>query len=110
MDDCDEAILYSNVRKRMKLLSIKKSSKPDKKFMAEFEKDGRKKIVHFGMSGADDFTLTGDEKQKELYLLRHRARENWNEPDTAGALARWILWNKPTLTASIADFRRRFSL
>ena len=27
-----------------------------------------------------------------------------------GALSRWILWNKPTLKASIADFKKRFTM
>jgi hypothetical protein len=36
--------------------------------------------------------------------------ENWNKPDTRGALARWVLWNKPTLKESIDDFKKRFNL
>ena len=56
----------------------------------------------------DDFTKTKDEEQKKRYLARHRARENWRNPETAGALSRWVLWNKPTRSASIADFKRRF--
>ena len=95
----------------MKLLHIKPSTRSEKKYMAVFEQNnGRSKTVHFGQRGAPDFTLTGDVERKERYLSRHRARENWEEPDNAGALSRWILWNKPTLAASIADYRRRFSL
>jgi len=29
---------------------------------------------------------------------------------SAGALSRWILWNKPTIEASKADFKKRFNL
>jgi hypothetical protein len=29
---------------------------------------------------------------------------------TAGALARWILWNEETLHSSIEDYIRRFNL
>jgi hypothetical protein len=95
----------------MKLIHIKPSTNASKKYMAVFEKpDGRTKTVHFGAAGMTDFTLSKDEARKERYLARHRANENWNQPDTAGALSRWILWNKPTVTASIADYRRRFSL
>jgi len=94
----------------MKLISIKQSTKADKKLMATFENDGRTKVVHFGSKGMDDFTKTRDEEQKKRYLARHRANENWNKPDTAGALSRWILWNKPTRQASIADYKRRFNL
>lgn len=95
----------------MKLVSIKKSSKPEKKLMATFQNDeGKKSVVHFGQAGADDFTKTKDEAQKALYLSRHRAREDWNKPDSPGSLARYVLWNKPTVKESIDDFKKRFSL
>ena len=41
---------------------------------------------------------------------RHAPREDWDNPITAGALARWILWNKETLPSSIKDYTRRFNL
>ena len=45
----------------MKLLSVKHSDKPDKKWMATFETDtGRKKVTHFGAKGMDDYTIKGD--------------------------------------------------
>jgi len=95
----------------MKLLKIVPSSNPKKKLEAHFLLDnGREKIVRFGAAGYVDFTTTGDEVKKELYLQRHKNREDWNNPLTAGALSRWILWNKPTLRGSIIDFKRRFSL
>ncbi len=94
----------------MKLISIKASTKSDKKMMATFENNGRTKTIHFGAKGMDDFTKTRDEEQKKRYLARHKANENWNKPDTAGALSRYILWNKPTRQASIADYKRRFNL
>jgi len=43
--------------------------------------------------------------------MRHRANEDWNKPDTAGALSRWILWGDSTsIQKNIADFKKRFSL
>jgi len=87
---------------------IKKSNKSGKKLMAIFD-DGKKiKTTHFGAEGMSDFTIHKDPKRKERYLKRHRARENWNAPMTAGALSRWILWNKPTLRASVEDYKKRF--
>tara|TARA_R100000951_G_scaffold55379_1_gene46512 strand:+ start:192 stop:521 length:330 start_codon:yes stop_codon:yes gene_type:complete len=92
--------------------SVKKSDKKGKKFMAIFDcpKCNKKKIIHFGAEGMSDFTLHGDPKRKERYLKRHKKNENWNNPLTAGALSRWILWNKKTLKASIEDFVNRFKL
>ena len=95
----------------MKLLSISPSTNPKKKLMAKFQMDsGRTKTTHFGAKGYDDFIQSKNEVKKAAYLARHRATENHSDPTTAGALARWILWNKPTLSASIADFKRRFGL
>lgn len=91
---------------------IKKSTNKDKKYMAIFY-DGEKKVktTHFGASGYTDFIKSGgDEKKKKLYLDRHRANENWNDYKSAGSLSRWILWNKKTLSASIADYKSRFNL
>jgi hypothetical protein len=95
---------------KLKLLSIKKSSRPEKKYMASFRVSGSVKVVHFGASGYSDYTIHKDPKRKERYLNRHRNNEDWANPMTPGALSRWILWNKPTLKASIEDFKNRFGL
>jgi len=93
----------------MKLLSIRPSKKADKKYDAVFETGkNRTKTVSFGAAGMEDFTIHKDEERKKRYLERHKARESWNKPDTAGALSRWILWHKPTLEASIRDYKQRF--
>jgi len=92
-------------------VKISKSTKPEKKLMAVFQlENGRTKTTHFGASGMSDFPTHKDKKRKQRYLDRHRARENWNAPMTAGALSRWILWNKETREASIADYKKRFKL
>ena len=86
-------------------------NKGKKKMKAIFYKDGKKvKTVPFGQAGASDYTQHGEDKRKDNYLIRHKARENWNDPMTAGALSRWILWNKKTLKASILDYLKRFKL
>ena len=97
----------------IKLLSIKRSDNPDKKYMATFEVDGRSKTTHFGDSSMKDYTTHPKlerEARKKAYLSRHRANENWNDPTSAGALSRYILWNKTSVSASIEDYKRRFNL
>jgi len=91
---------------------IEKGTGKNKKWKAIFYDDEGKKIktVQFGSKGMSDFTIHKDKERKQRYLDRHRKRENWNDPMTAGALSRWILWNKPTLEASIKDFKKRFKL
>ena len=78
--------------------------------MATFEHctTGRTKTTHFGSAGMSDYTIHKDPERKERYLARHKKNENWNDPTTAGSLSRWILWHKPTLKASIADYKRKF--
>jgi len=93
-------------------VEIKPSTQKDKKLMAIFyDDDGKKKkTTHFGAKGMSDFTIHKDKQRKERYLDRHRKRENWNSFMTAGSLSRYLLWNKPTLKASISDYKKRFSL
>ena len=90
---------------------IKKSDKEGKKLMAIFKlENGRTRTTHFGAEGMSDYTKNRDKDRKQRYLKRHRRNENWNNPLSAGALSRWILWNKETREASVADYKRRFKL
>tara|TARA_B110000977_G_scaffold190684_1_gene261778 strand:- start:1178 stop:1465 length:288 start_codon:yes stop_codon:yes gene_type:complete len=92
-------------------VTIKKSTNPKKKYMAIFY-DNRKKVktTHFGASGMSDYTKHKNKTRKSHYMTRHRKREHWNDYMSAGSLSRYILWNKPTLRASITDYKRRFNL
>jgi hypothetical protein len=95
----------------LRLKTIKKSHRPEKKFDAVFLRDGREKTISFGAAGMSDFTKHKNVTRKARYLKRHTGKgEKWSQPDTAGALSRWILWNKPSFRASVADFKKRFRL
>lgn len=91
---------------------IEPSTSKTKKYKAVFYDDKGKKVktTQFGAKGYSDFTINKDPKRKQRYLDRHRNRENWNSYMTAGSLSRWILWNKPTIKASITDYKKRFKL
>ena len=94
----------------MKKVVIKKSTNSAKKYMAIFYQDGKKiKTTHFGAAGMSDYTKHKNKSRKKRYMNRHKTRENWSNPMSAGALSRWILWNKPTLKASIADYKKKFN-
>lgn len=92
------------------LIKITKSFKPTKKLQAEFKncENDRIKIVHFGSAGASDFIQHRDNERKQKYINRHIKNENWDDPYSAGCLSYYILWNKTTLKASIADYKKRF--
>ena len=93
-------------------VEFKKSNNPKKKLTAIFYDKDKKKIktTHFGQVGADDYTITNDEKQKELYRKRHKTDLKTNDYKRAGYLAYHVLWNKKTLKASIADYMKMFKL
>ena len=100
-----------NKRRKIKKVIIKKSSNPDKKYMAIFTyNDNKTKTTHFGSSTMSDYTIHKDKGRKLRYIKRHKKRENWNDPVSAGALSRWILWNKPSLRESIKDYKNKFNL
>ena len=96
----------------MRLKTIRKSHKKEKKFDAVFiYPDGHEKVVPFGQKGYSDFTKHKDTKRRALYLKRHSGMgENWEKPDTAGALSKWILWNKKTVRASLKDYKKHFGV
>jgi len=95
----------------MRFKTLRRSHNPDKKWDAIFEKEGKEKVVSFGARGYSDFTKHKNATRKARYIKRHSGMgEDWNKPDTPGALSRWILWNKPSLKGSLRDFRKRFSL
>jgi len=93
----------------MKSVEIKKSTRTGKNLMAIFY-DGDKKIktIHFGDSNYSDYTIHKDESRRQRYIDRHRKSEDWENPMTGGTLALYILWNKPTINAGIADYKKKF--
>lgn len=98
--------------RRVRMKTLRRSRNPAKKFDAVFEyPDGHTKTTSFGARGMSDFTKHKDVTRRASYLKRHAGMgEDWNDPTTAGALAKWILWNKPSFKASVADYKRRFKV
>ena len=95
----------------LRLKALRKSRKAEKKYDAVFERNGREKTISFGAAGMSDYTKHKDKTRRARYLKRHsHMGESWNVPDTPGALARWVLWNKPSFRASVHDFKKRFKL
>ena len=97
----------------MKLKTIRRSHKPDKKWDAVFITDqGREKVVPFGAAGMSDFTKHKNKTRRARYLARHSGMgEDWDKPDTPGALSRWILWGpSSSFRKSVKAYKRRFKL
>ena len=95
----------------MKLISVEKSPNSAKKWRATFEEqDGHQKHTDFGDSSMKDYTQHHNELRKASYQARHHKDLQTRDPTRAGYLSWYILWNKPTLQASISDYKKRFNL
>lgn len=93
----------------MAVYTLARSKRKDKKFSITTPND---KIIYFGAKGYQDYTMHKDKKRLQSYISRHSVREKWgkNGVETAGFWARWLLWNLPTLDASIKDVEARFGI
>ena len=96
----------------MKLLHIKRSKNPKKKWTARFYEPRTNDYIHvdFGQNGASDYTIHKDPLRKERYLERHKKNEDWNNPLSAGALSRYILWEYPSFDKAVREYKHRFNL
>ncbi len=83
---------------------ISKSKNPKKKYDAKVNG----KTISFGASGYSDFTQHKDKERKQRYINRHKKNEDWSNPMTAGFYAKNILWNLPSVKASVVDVNKRF--
>tara|TARA_R100000988_G_C3873473_1_gene104872 strand:- start:76 stop:393 length:318 start_codon:yes stop_codon:yes gene_type:complete len=99
-------------------LQLKKSNRKGKKYMVV----GDNRTIHFGQANARDFTKVSSPKSrfyladeeernkvKRAYRSRHK-KDNLDNPYSPGALSWWLLWNKPTLRASLRDYKKRFGI
>ena len=92
-------------------LTIRTATDGTHKYVAVFESETSHKTIPFGAKGMSDYTQHHDKLRRQRYLTRHRARESWNNPQTAGALSRHLLWGDSTsFQTNLQSFKRRFSL
>lgn len=95
---------------RWRLVSVKKSTRPDKKLAAKFTKGERMRTVHFGAKGMSDYTLHHDKQRRERYRERHK-NDRLEDPLSPGALSWYLLWGDSTsLEKNIDYFKRKFRL
>jgi len=93
----------------MKLITVKPSSKPDKKLVATIS-NGRTKRIHFGSKGSTTFINGASIEKKNAYIQRHKVNENWNEVNP-GSLSRFLLWgNSRNLKNNINSYKNKFNL
>ena len=92
---------------------IEEGTAKNKKLKAIFYDDKGKKIktTQFGLKGSSTYIDHKDRKLRSRYIERHRANENWNDPQSAGALSRYLLWGASTnLNTNINKYKKMFKL
>ena len=105
----------------IKLKSIKKALNDSKKLTALFEiktskkaKKFTEKKTSFGYNNPEDkqndYTKHGDIDRRNRYIIRHAKDLKTDDPTRAGYLSIFLLWNKPTLEASVKDYNRRLKI
>jgi hypothetical protein len=94
----------------IKVIGFKKIKSGIKKYEITFEKNGKKYIRKFGAAGMSDFTKHKDKSRRERYISRHKKDLRTNDPMKPGYLSMYILWNKPTIKASLVDYKRRLNV
>ena len=99
----DSKIYEKNKVNSYTLDDVKEINK-DKRFQATFS-DGKK--TKFGQIGGSTYIDHKDEIKRKNYISRHKQDLKTNDPQRAGYLSLFLLWNKETLTASIKDYNRR---
>lgn len=77
------------------MFEITPSYKKGKKYQVQLPG----KIVHFGDSNYEDYTVHHDDKRKQSYQQRHQ-HDKINDPFHAGFWSYWVLWNKKSLEVS----------
>lgn len=75
-----------------------------KRFEATFS-DGKK--TKFGQIDGSTFIDHKDKEKRKNYIARHKKDLKTNDPQRAGYLSMFLLWNMETLNASIKDYNRR---
>ena len=86
-------------------MQIIPSTVKGKRYTAVFS-NGRR--ISFGQPGATTFADGAPPAKRAAYIARHRPNEDWNNPYTAGALSRWLLWEEPGIEKALEAFRERF--
>ncbi len=90
---------------------LSKSDNDKKKYKVIVSDGNKKKTLHFGQAGANDYTITGDDQAKKRYLLRHKGMgEDWTDPMTRGFWSRQLLWREKSIPASKKAIRDDFNV
>jgi hypothetical protein len=93
-----------------KLLSVKKSNKPGKKWNFTFKND-HTFTRSVGNSTAENYTQHHNKTRRKRYLQRHKKNLNTKDPTRPGYISYYVLWgNSTSFEDNLAKYRKRFHL
>ena len=80
-----------------------------KKLVAIFDNDGRQKKIPFGAYNSETFSEGASNEKRLAYIARHKVNEDWSTIN-AGSLSRYVLWEKPSISAGVAFFKKKYNV
>lgn len=97
---------------KLSLIWFGLSMKPRKRFEAILmDGRGQQHHVHFGSKDGHTYIDGASREERKRYQLRHEPRENWDDPLSPGAWARWVLWgNSPVIDINLDRILERFDI
>ena len=87
----------------MQEVVITKSNRKDKRLKATFEN----KTIHFGYDKGKTFVDHNNKEVKKAWLARHRVKSDFDNIESAGSLAKNVLWNETSITKAVKDLNAR---
>jgi hypothetical protein len=64
--------------------------------------------THFGKLGQETYITSQDLQLKMNFISLNEKRQEWANPACEKTLVKYLLFNKPTLSASYKDYRTTF--
>ena len=83
----------------MQEVVITKSNRKDKRLKATFEN----KTIYFGYDQGKTFVDHNNKELKKAWLARHTVTSDFSKMESAGSLAKNILWNETSITKAVKD-------
>ena len=93
----------------MSSVIIQRTPGQNKEFVAYYTDP--KMTIRFGTPSNYVLNSQKTEKDRQNYIKRHAVNEDYDNPRTAGALSRWLLWGTSrSIRENAESFGRRFGL
>jgi len=95
-----------------KLLSVKKSTKPGKKWDFTFKGNSKRTFTRsVGNSTRNNYTLHHNKTRRKHYLQRHAKNLNTGDPTRPGYISYYVLWgNSTSFEDNLKAYKKKFNL